>query len=413
MSSPVIDYERLVADFKDGLLRTLRGHAAGEAYLELWVPDEDPIRSLVQMAEAAQAAGRDAISVRLRFATLPGDALPRCEEMLADFGRASFTRQDGSVLIVVSGVQSVRIARPSAPPARARRGARDAAGKVGARSVERREAVAPPASVRRRRSGTIEGMAPCFRDALFALLERPGREGSCAASQGHDMVRVSAEAAVLEVAIARADHRIGEARHRGAANSATRAILEGLCRQLPGMTIQEVADHAVTRLCHWLRDRSTPAPVSGIMLAGNADPEFDVARMLCRALREAYHRDLTDGRSWAPNRFHLSPSPAWLALSPPERAREIARVIEEFDAECGLAPGTTALHGLDDDVLGFPVRAIVALGAAADPAATPQLLRDLARRLMDRVEPTLQVHVTELKDANRLRRLQGERTGAT
>ena len=48
MSSAAINYERLVAEFKDGLLHTLRGHAASEAYLELWVPDVQTLDALMR-----------------------------------------------------------------------------------------------------------------------------------------------------------------------------------------------------------------------------------------------------------------------------------------------------------------------------------------------------------------------------
>lgn len=60
------DYEALMADFNRKLVTQLRGHSADSEYLETWVPDEDPVRSVLNMVEAALSAG--VTDMRIDFA---------------------------------------------------------------------------------------------------------------------------------------------------------------------------------------------------------------------------------------------------------------------------------------------------------------------------------------------------------
>jgi hypothetical protein len=68
---PVIfEFEALTADFHRKLVTQLRNHGAGNEYLEMWVPDENPISSMINMAESALAAGCDDLVIRFSGATM-------------------------------------------------------------------------------------------------------------------------------------------------------------------------------------------------------------------------------------------------------------------------------------------------------------------------------------------------------
>ena len=78
----ILDYEPLVATFEDGLINKLRGHGAGRDYLELWVPDDNPVESLINMVEAASSSGVDVLKVRIMTSTLPTERLVELEQEL-------------------------------------------------------------------------------------------------------------------------------------------------------------------------------------------------------------------------------------------------------------------------------------------------------------------------------------------
>ena len=65
-----IDYEPLVDSYNDRLLNQLRSHGVDHAFLEMWVPDDDPVTSILNMVEAAEAHGTDSFSLRLSTDTL-------------------------------------------------------------------------------------------------------------------------------------------------------------------------------------------------------------------------------------------------------------------------------------------------------------------------------------------------------
>lgn len=102
----ILDYDALVRGYNEGLLTTLRSHGANAGFLETWVPDEDPINSIVNMVEAAQSSGHYALTLRVTEQAL---ALSRHNELtgaLAPFGRVEIERIDGGALIKFTGQAS-------------------------------------------------------------------------------------------------------------------------------------------------------------------------------------------------------------------------------------------------------------------------------------------------------------------
>jgi hypothetical protein len=66
----ILNYEALMADFNHKLVTQLRGHSPDNEYLETWVPDEDPVKSMLNMVEAALSAGLEDIQIRFAAATM-------------------------------------------------------------------------------------------------------------------------------------------------------------------------------------------------------------------------------------------------------------------------------------------------------------------------------------------------------
>lgn len=66
----VLDYSRLVSDFEAKLVTQLRNHSAKTTFLESWVPDQDPVKSVLNMVEAAAAYGQAEMAVRFGAAAL-------------------------------------------------------------------------------------------------------------------------------------------------------------------------------------------------------------------------------------------------------------------------------------------------------------------------------------------------------
>lgn len=100
-----LNYETLVRAFEDALVTKLRGHGAEADYLEMWVPDEDPVKSILNMVEAAEAYGREEIAIEVAAETLTDTQVNELLSVLGDIGSARVTVRAGGRLIEVTGLQ--------------------------------------------------------------------------------------------------------------------------------------------------------------------------------------------------------------------------------------------------------------------------------------------------------------------
>jgi hypothetical protein len=100
-----LNYEVLVKAFEEALVTKLRGHGAEADYLEMWVPDEDPVKSILNMVEAAEAYGRDDIAIEVSSQTLSDARVNELLSVLSDIGSAEITARADGRLVEVTGLQ--------------------------------------------------------------------------------------------------------------------------------------------------------------------------------------------------------------------------------------------------------------------------------------------------------------------
>lgn len=100
----IVNYEEAVSDFNEKLLTQLRSHGAEADYLEMWVPDEDPAKSILNMVEAAQTYGREGIAIRVSKSTLPEGPLQGLRAEVASIGQMTLDDEGKSWLIRVTGL---------------------------------------------------------------------------------------------------------------------------------------------------------------------------------------------------------------------------------------------------------------------------------------------------------------------
>ena len=100
-----LNYEVLVQAFEEALVTKLRGHGAEADYLEMWVPDEDPVKSLLNMVEAAEAYGRNDIAIEVSAATMSDAQVNELLAVLREIGAPQVTPRADGRLIEVTGLQ--------------------------------------------------------------------------------------------------------------------------------------------------------------------------------------------------------------------------------------------------------------------------------------------------------------------
>ncbi|HET6584541.1 MAG TPA: hypothetical protein VFG69_13860, partial [Nannocystaceae bacterium] len=121
-ASEVLDYERLFADYRTGLVDRLRGFGPAAECLSLWVPDEDHATSLRNLWDAAAAAGETAIAVYIGADTVAMLDEDVVLAIAARFGVATLSHGRAGWLVEVEALRPAEAMlerRPNDVPRRA------------------------------------------------------------------------------------------------------------------------------------------------------------------------------------------------------------------------------------------------------------------------------------------------------
>ena len=388
ISANVVDYDQVTGTYVSGLSTQLRGFRGGTRFLEHWVHDPDPVKSIVNMIEAAETDGLADVTVVIGAPTQAAVDMARLDKLAAELGQvAKEEREDGLALTVRFTRAATTVAGLGAEArdrARRAREARDARLRVQAQAAVRR---AP-----------ADGLHPIYRDAVARILGAPlAHEGPSEAAPGLALLEAARDGWVLTALVDPATHRVRAARHRGARKD-TRALLEALCAIMADKPLLECADHAVIRLEHRLRDRAHPRPVAGIVTPESVDPVFAPLTAAVRELLAEYRR--RTGYAETENRFDPEPGAAWKALSPEQRLARLQAALDELVAARGLKRGDVVCTRVD-----LRSRATVEFRAELPAQKKASMMMDLERGLKDTVEPELHLYQEEMHDKNKIRRL--------
>ncbi len=388
ISANVVDYEQVTGAYVSSLNTQLRGFRGGARFLEHWVHDPDPVKSIVNMIEAAETDGLADVTVMIGAPTQATVDMARLDKLAAELGQVAKEEREGGLAL------TVRFARAATTVAGLGAEARDRARRAREARDARLRAQAE-AAVRR---APMDGLHPIYRDAVARILGAPlAHEGPAEAAPGLTVIEEARDGWVLTALVDPATHRVRAARHRGARTD-TRALLDALCAIMVDKPLLECADHAVIRLEHRLRDRGRPRPVAGIVTPESVDRVFAPLTAAVRGLLAEYRR--RTGYADTENRFDPEPGAAWKALSPEQRLARLQAALDDLVAAWGLTRGDVVCTRLD-----LRGRATVEFRAELPAEKKAWMMMDLERGLKETVEPVLHLYQEEMHDKNKLRRL--------
>lgn len=349
-----LDYEALVEEYNKNLFLVLRGHRSAE-YLDTWVPDENPLKGVLNMLEAAELTGTSEIAIRLGEATLRTLDLTALETAAARIGSVSVERAGEHAVLRVTNIAAAPIAAP-------------------------RAAIATP-----------------YQAAIASAAVAPKHGGALSSDAHGDVFETTVDGITLTIRV-HAGTFIAEAAHRGSESLATTAVLDTFCAELAGMTVQEAAEHGVIRLEFRMRANVRQRPVAGIVLPRNADPVFDLPGRLIRSLAAVY-RERT-GKSFGENNFTRRVDGGWLHLTDDDKIAKLNAVLSERILSLGLAVDDVRVIAVDQQI-----RVTIAFRESVAVQKKPRFIRDFEHVLHETLEPSLQVFMSDVKDGNVLRRL--------
>ncbi len=382
-----------MATYQASLVGVLRGHTTGQEYLELWVPDEDPIKSILNMIEAAQSAGRETIAIEVSLSTFDSKLAAQFALLARKLGDVSIESHETGYLLSISSLRGSH-SGPRRMDASIGEGTR-----IGSRtaSVDRRQ----PASDAIDPTG-LE-VNPALTAAIAAQSDSSTHEGTLA--EIPRCIVVAARNQIGELAVwVDPDHDvISAARHRDIVAGPRRVIAEMLCQIIEGRTVQEASDHGGIVALHRLTQRTDRPMVAGIVLPRNAGRAFVDVIDLVRQVRDSYAQ--ARGLDSTANFFALPPDSQWTSLTLEQKMARARSVVEYFARAESLPTGAICVDRIEKDLNGFEIRVVITLNGCLRPGDKPGLVRALERELKRGADEKLQLYLEPVKDRNKIRRL--------
>lgn len=362
-----LNYERLLQDYNEGLNTRLRGFRPAEEYLDIWVPDNDHSKSILNLVEAAEMGGQQAVAIELGKDTLSELDLGDLENLLKTVGPQ--VKVSKSLNGAESVVLTVNFSKNS--------------GKTS--------------------SSASKGPSP-YRLSLSAKLGSGlelTREGALKDSPSGTLALSSSfEGSQLLLAIDVETNKIKAARFSSNESPEIKALLELFCELIEGLPVQEAADHGIIKLEYSLRDTSRKPKVSGIITPLNADPIFAIPTQLIRKLYQDFKDKI--GYKEGVNFYDPMPSAEWLALSEEQKIEKAQDFANKFVASSpwkGAEISVMSVQGQGD------TRVFCSVQGELSPAEKAKLLLNLELSMRHNLERRMEVFVEEKKDSNSKRRL--------
>ncbi|MCO5144088.1 MAG: hypothetical protein M9962_13440 [Oligoflexia bacterium] len=365
-----INYEQLLHDYNEGLNTRLRGFRPAEEFLDIWVPDNDHYKSILNLFEAAESAGQAKVFLEIEKTTF--DVYDK-EKLLSTLQQisssVSIQEKNNNKEVIL-----VQVEFPSAT---------------------QKETHQKPAT-------QTSGGPSIYRLALSARLGNLTfqHEGKATAkAQNEKELSSSFEESELSLTINTESLKIISANFLSSGTPETKALLELFCEIITGLPIQEASDHGAIKLEYTLRDHGRTSNVKGIITPLNADPMFLLPMKLIRQIFERFKSELQP--KIGINFFDRQPSQEWSALNEEEK---LARAQNFVDTTLKNSRWSNAVVRVVDLQGQGQTRAFCTVEGSS-PQETPSMLMHLEIEMRHNLENRMEIFLEERKDSNSKRRL--------
>ncbi len=297
-----LDYTVLLKEYEHRLTSMERGFQMDHAFIDLWVPDEDPNKSLFYLFESAALRDQPGLSVTLSNEMLDSIDGEGLINQLGKLGGVDVQRDAKRAKLTVSfGAKSGQAANLD-----------DIPGLSTLHRVYRDRLVRDTRVLKHevKKDFPASGTLPKPLLAKLKVIEVSFQSGKvCAAvDPGFGIV-----------------HALG---YRGMPNHVLTRMLEVLCSEVEGYSLQEIAEHGVIRLENILRDPGQPLPVRGLVTPDTAGPNFKKLNQMVRDLFAAGRKKT--GIKLQRNTTERPTSEAWSKASADQRLKLVSQAAGAF-----------------------------------------------------------------------------------
>ena len=388
----VINFDEITSNYESGLVDKLRHFGLEGEFLETWVPDPNPVKSVINLADsAAEAELGSAMELRLPRQTIEGKILDDLVGQLMKTLDVAVDNTAQHTIIVLSGFDKVseQSLRGTAPDITAEDSSDlDSTKAVTRASIPKAHlscVIAEPVT-----NSLYDQQSPLVMSHRTKL---QSKKGWCLLEDEHDGI-------LFQVQVDLDSHLIESAAFGGDVPAPLEALLEQFCALITGLPILEAADHGVARLEFALRGGYSKRSVQGIVLPGTVDQRFALLQAVIRNILSEYRRIAS--YSNVSNDYDIGPSDFWLDCSDQERKHQLQAVYASILGKMGLS--STEIEILDIE---YDVRVLVRLSGQLAKLETDKqaLLMDLEQAMAEQIDERLELYLEPIRDISTLRRM--------
>ena len=356
-----IDYEDIVEEYTTSIQNVLRGFRAKHSFLEMWVPDSDPAKSIFQLVEAAHMEDHTDLSIILSTKVLEGLDLDLLVQKVSVFDKATITPHEKGVLVTLGEPNTEEVSVDATP-------------------------------------SLAEEISECYKRNVERELERISHEGSVHESETYLTIRATYKGVSLFALVDTDRHVILQAAFSGTQSLTEKALLNRLCSLIESMPIQEASDHGMVKLEYDLREHKSERPITGICHFYSYDKVFDTPKILMRNLYAIY-KDKVKVQEGS-NSFTPEQGSFWKeTTSDDERIQRVKKELKEIIAELKC-------KDLSLDVTKATLEGRVHLRALStiSPVILSGYLLSIERMIRARLEKSISLYMEPKADSNILRK---------
>lgn len=392
----VINLDEMLSLYESNLVDKLRHFGLEADFLETWVPDADPVKSVINLVDAATVANlQSVLEVKASCQLLNEACVKSLRDTLDGVVDLEIRAIDNVVMISMSRFKK-QLGMPvdGFDPS-------DSLEHTALKIPRRRHFFEKPSHSDK--SGTVfDARSPVPFKLLYQLpaQEKYLQKKQLEVSDQSFLFEDSKDGVVLQMRIKPDTHIVEDVAFGGNVSPDFSGLLDAFCGSVIGLPIQEVSDHGVSRLELDLRSSEHGPPMTGIVFATAVDNRFDVIEGLVRHILAQY-RQLT-GYHDTQNEYDVPPAGSWLARSDQERSDLINCVLSGKIEELGYDSTHIELVNVE-----FNVRVLVRFRDRLAEANVDKqaVLIALETAMMESIEPRLELYLEPVSDQSQLRRL--------
>lgn len=403
----IYDYDAIAEKFNQDLVKKLRQHGTPIAFLELWVPEADPLLGISGMVDAARLAGRKELKIIFSSSTVPADLTQNLRTSLMKFCKVSMEPFGvGKILLSASDISDAR-AKASEKTSNVKRNFKPEW------SVDQlvQEDIETSLSWKANENEDFGDITPSLRQqmrgAVTEFLHKGNLDSNLYKIQATENKRHIFSSEIdgdsLELCIDVSSTKVVAAGHYCGKGAATDVALELFCRMAIGKPLQEVADHLGLRVLAKISRAAGDRSVNGVLLPRNAGQPFCLGPMLARSIFEQYI-EFSNERVKI-NYYQSEVSERWLSMGNEERERGVREELAKFVTSHGLNQGDIILDGIEKNKSGADVRGVLSFSKDVQTSKKPSLMRQFEDTAREVFNVELDFVADRLVDTSPLRRL--------